>query len=369
MTTATNQYRPDYAVPPGWILEEEIEARGQSQAEFARRCGRSAKLISEIIAGKAPIEPTTAIQFERVLGVDASVWLGIETNYRLRLAQQAEAKIAAGSIDWAKAFPVKDLAARNIIARPSSPEDTVVALLAFFGVASVAAWRVKYGTANVAYRRSPAFESDQPVVAAWLRLGEIEAERTKCADYEAATFKRSLERLRTLSQFTDEHTLMEAQRLCNESGVVLSLIKPFPKMAISGAAWWPSNRKPLIQLSARHKTDDHLWYSFFHEAAHIVLHGKSTIFVDSPADRNETLSEKESAADAWASDFLVSGGAWKEFVGSTPKTRMAIREFAEQQGIAPGIVVGRLQHEGYLQWDRLNDLKTKLHWKQQSAND
>ena len=88
MTTATNRYRPDYAVQPGWILEEELEARNIPQAELARRCGRSAKLISEIIAGKAPIEPTTAIQFQRVLGVDASVWLGIESNYRRHLAQQ-----------------------------------------------------------------------------------------------------------------------------------------------------------------------------------------------------------------------------------------------------------------------------------------
>ena len=63
------------------MLEERLEAQGVSQAEFARRCGRSAKLISEIIAGKAPIEPETAVQFERVLGVDANIWLGIEKDY------------------------------------------------------------------------------------------------------------------------------------------------------------------------------------------------------------------------------------------------------------------------------------------------
>ena len=66
-----NTFQPDYAAPPGWLLEEHLEVQGISHAEFARRCGRSAKLISEIIAGKAPVEPKTAIQFEKVLGLNA----------------------------------------------------------------------------------------------------------------------------------------------------------------------------------------------------------------------------------------------------------------------------------------------------------
>ena len=59
-----------------------MQSRGLSQAELARRCGRSARLISEIIAGKAPVEPGTALQFERVLGLDAGIWLGIEARYQ-----------------------------------------------------------------------------------------------------------------------------------------------------------------------------------------------------------------------------------------------------------------------------------------------
>jgi addiction module HigA family antidote len=90
MIAAANQYNPDYAVPPGWVLEEEIEARGISQSQFTRLCGLSAKLISEIIAGKAPIEPETAVQFDRVLGGGPDIWLRMESTYRLRLAQQKE---------------------------------------------------------------------------------------------------------------------------------------------------------------------------------------------------------------------------------------------------------------------------------------
>ena len=103
MATATNEYRPDYAVPPGWLLEERLEVQGISQAEFARRCGRSSKLISEIIAGKAPLEPETALQFEKVLGVDASIWLGIESDYQLHKARGAEAM--EGLLRWSGPRP------------------------------------------------------------------------------------------------------------------------------------------------------------------------------------------------------------------------------------------------------------------------
>ena len=106
MATATNQYQPDYAVPPGWIIEERLIAQGISHAELARRCGRSAKLISEIISGKAPIAPKTALQFEKVMGLDASIWLGIEADYRLHRERQAEARTTEESAAWARTLPI-----------------------------------------------------------------------------------------------------------------------------------------------------------------------------------------------------------------------------------------------------------------------
>ena len=102
MATAINQFSPDYAVPPGWILKERLEAEAISQAEFARRCDRSPMLIREVISGKAPLEQGTALQFEKVLGVDASIWLGIESNNRFHRARKAEALEAAASTAWVK---------------------------------------------------------------------------------------------------------------------------------------------------------------------------------------------------------------------------------------------------------------------------
>ena len=356
---ATNQYRPDYAVPPGWVLAERLSTQGISRAEFARRCDRSAKLISEIISGKAPIEAKTALQFERVLGVDADIWLGIEKDYQLHQIREAEARQAEVLAAWAKTFPVAELVKRGAIPKRSSISEAFSELMVFFRVASIEAWHVKYGTANIAYRHSPSFESEECSLATWLRIAEIDAEEQKCKAYDRSAFKTALRRIRRLTRESFDEALKETHRLCNNAGVALSLVEPLPKARLSGAAWWLSPRKPIIALSARHKTDDHLWFSLFHEAAHILLHSKKDVFVD---EADTGGADLETEANEWASHFLVPRSDWRQFVDEGEYTSLEIRHFADEQGIAPGIVVGRLQHEGYLPWSRLNKLKVRLEW-------
>ena len=211
MGTLTNQYQPDYAVPPGWVIEERLAVNGISHAEFARRCDRSAKLISEIISGKASIEPRTALQFEKVLGVDASIWLGIEADYQLRLIRNAETKAAKALTEWSKTFPVGELVNRGYIRKPATDGETVSELLAFFGVASQNAWKTKYGKTNVVYRHSPSFRSEESSLAAWLRVAEIDATAQTRPDYDEAVFKSALRELRHLTHVE----VSEACRRCS----------------------------------------------------------------------------------------------------------------------------------------------------------
>lgn len=359
MATAIARFRPDYAVPPGWVLEERLEACGLSQAAFAERCGRSGKLISEIIAGRAPIESETALQFEKVLGVDASVWLGMEADYRLHRARAAEAADAAEAGAWLRAFPVRDLVARGAIDRPVSDADAVSKLLSFFRVGSVEAWRHNFGAGRVVYRRSPSFESDEVALATWLRLGEIEAEGQACADYRESAFRQAMRDIRGLTRAPIDDALARARQLCNRAGVALVLVRPLPRAALSGAAWWSSPRKAVIQLSARHRTDDHLWFSFFHEAAHILLHSKKGVFVD---DGDGAGDDLEVQANDWASNMLVRRETWARFVAGRPRSVGAVRAFADAEGLAAGIVVGLLQHGGHLPWSHLNGLKVRYRW-------
>ena len=147
--------------------------------------------------------------------------------------------------------------------------------------------------------------------------------------------------------------------LCNPAGVAFVIVPSLPKTALSGAARWLNPRRALIQQSVRHLANDHFWFTFFHEAAHILLHSKKDVFVDE-TDGEGTELERE--ANDWAANLLVPRREWDSFVATNPASAAAVAQFAEKQGIAPGIVVGMLQHVGIVPWSSLNKLKQRYKW-------
>lgn len=360
MVEQGHQFEPDYLIPPGEILEETLAARGIKKSEFAERCGRPAKTISEIIAGKAAITPETAIQFERVLGVSASLWTNLEARYRLRLARLAEEREATKHDKWVKSFPLREMVKVQLIEQPQDEVDAVQKLLDFFGAGSVGAWLKRFDEQKIAYRRSPSFESSPTAVATWLRWGERIAESIDCRPYNEKQFKEALLQIRALTGERIEVFRPQMRELCASSGVAVVFTRELPGTRLSGATRWLTKDKALIQLSLRHKSNDHLWFTFFHEAGHILLHGKKSVFIDDPDTIN---SEEEEEANRFAADFLIPSPAWRQFVQAGIFSAEAVRRFAKELGIAPGIVVGRLQHERLIHFSRLNNLKYRFIWK------
>ncbi|UTW50856.1 ImmA/IrrE family metallo-endopeptidase [bacterium SCSIO 12827] len=348
MIIGVGEYTPNYAVPPGWILEERLELREWSQAEFARRCGRSAKLISEIIAGKAPIEPDTALEFEKVLDLDANVWLNLEANYQLQLAREREREKLQKAREWYRKFAIPDLVKAGLFEPPTDEIDGTKKLLRFFGVGSLKGWEEKIGAHVALARHTPVFKSSKEAVSVWLRLGEKEATLQECQTYNEGRFKDALSEIRLLtrSQPSDFHPRMTY--LCNNAGVAYAPIPPLPGNRLSGAAWWLNRRTPVIQLTLRGKSNDIFWFTFFHEAAHILLHSKKDTFIDEDK-RDGTACEAE--ADAWARDFLIPPQDWGDFIARGIFTKTEICNFAFEQGIAPAIVLGRLQFEKRVRWN------------------
>jgi hypothetical protein len=131
----------------------------------------------------------------------------------------------------------------------------------------------------VEFRQTFAFQSDLGAVAAWLRRGEIEAAEIDCVIYDASKFKETLQQVRALTIEPPEIFQFEVVRLCAAAGVAVVFVPELPKTRTCGATRWLNPNKALIQLSLRYKTNDHLWFAFFHEAGHILLHGKRNVFL------------------------------------------------------------------------------------------
>jgi len=304
-----NEYRPDYASSPGEILEETLDARGIRKKDFAERCGLSAKHIHQIIGGEASVTPYTAILFERVLGIDSQIWNNLEANYRFFKARQMANEKAEGLFEWSRRFPVRELVDRGFIEQPRNEGHAVEYLLRFFGVASIEAWEMKYGSMVVSYRHSPSFSSEAESLAAWLRIGELLAQRMETEPYDRPRFKKALSEIRSFTSHRPEEFVPEMKELCRRAGVVVIFVREFPKTHVSAATRWLNPDKALIQLSLRHKTDDHFWFSFFHEGAHILLHGKKNLFVDGSSDD----SAAEVQADNFAANILIKPQRYRLF--------------------------------------------------------
>jgi len=357
-----NQYIPDYVSPPGETLLELIEERGISQAELAERMGRPKKTINEIVKSKAAITPQTALQLERALGVDASFWNNRERNYRQYLAQLEEAQQLGSRVDWLRGFSISTMVKLGWIQACDDEVEQLRELLNFFGVVSPDQWETLWSRSSTALRKTPAFHSNWKDVSAWLRRGEIEAQRIYCQPYNPVMFRRVLiEEIRSLTLESPEVFQPELVRQCAEAGVAVVFVAQLPKAKVSGATRWLTSEKALIQLSLRYKTDDHLWFTFFHEAGHILLHGKRDIFLEN----DDCIDVKEQQANDFAAKILIPPARLRSFLQqSKPRypRQQAIRAFAAEIGVAPGIVVGRLQHDGVVPFSHYNGLKRSLVW-------
>ena len=353
-----SQFIPDYAVPPGETLLETLEFIGMAQAELAERTGRPKKTINEIIKGKAAITPETALQLERVLGVPASFWNNLERNYQETLARINEQKSLQRQIDWLKKMPLNALIKGGWVKKHSDKVQQLQEVLNFFGIASPEQWEKRWMGAQVSYRKSAVFQSDPYAVASWLRMGELIAQKTKCKPYDATKFKKALHEIRKLTTQPPEVFQPEVIRLCAESGVAVAFVPEIPKIRTSGATWWLNPGKAVIQLSLRYKRDDQLWFGFFHEASHILLHGKKEVFIE-----DDSQNSKEDEANSFAADILIPPKEYRQFIQSGRCKKTAIQKFASELGIAPGIVVGRLQHDDKLYYSNCNDLKKRFEWE------
>lgn len=352
-------YEPDYVVTPGEILEEILDARNIQKGDLAQRCGLTAKTVSLIINGKAPITPDTAIQLERVLQISASVWNNLESKYRLYQAQKSDRRELSKYERWLGKFPTKQLIQRGIIKGRTDTADMVAQLLDFFGVGNVQAWHEKYDNLAVYYHHSSFFTSTKESLAMWLRLGEIEADSIECSPYNKIQFDEALNEIRSLSNEDPKIFGPRMQKSCANAGVAVVFVAELPGTHLSGATRWIHSNKALIELSLRYKTDDHLWFTFYHEAGHILMHSKKNVYIDDV--KITPYDAEEEQANLFAANRLIPPKAYAEFTEKNEYTKDSILEFAKSQEIAPGIVVGRLQHDDIILWGSpLNYLKSKF---------
>ncbi len=362
--TQKNQYIPDYLVTPGEVLDDYLEAYPMTQAELSMRAGLAKKTINEIIKGKSPITPETALKFEKILNRPAHFWNNLERQFQEDRSRLVEQERLQSDLDWLKRVPVAKMIAFGWIQKFKDHVDQLGAVLSFFGVASRDQWFEVWQNYQVAYRQTQRFETYPEAVSAWLRQGEIEARQMSCAPFDKQQFQQVLDKVRSFTTLTPEEFQPKLIEWCALAGVAVVFIPELPKTGVSGATRWLGD-KAIIQLSLRYKRNDHLWFTFFHEAGHIIKHGRKEIFIEG----NGLDGEKEEEVNEFARDWLIPPAKLRGFLRKWDGRSLdSVVDFAAEIDIAPGIVVGRLQHENLLPVSHGNKLKVSLCWNHEGTS-
>jgi len=344
---------------PGDTIQEHIDFIGMSQAEFAERMGRPKEKINDLVKGRLPLTTSTAFKLEKVLGIPASFWINAENSYRKYLYEVQQLEVLDKEKEWLRKFPINEMRRLGWLPDIREKHLLVDSLLKFFSVASTDEWKRIYvdEEVSVAFRVSLAHTCNPHAISAWLRRGEIQAGDLELAEFDRRKFKEALVDIKELAFLMPVDFAPQLQSICAISGVAVVFTPKLPNAPISSATRWYHNR-PIIQLSDRFKTDDHFWFTFFHEAAHILLHGKKDVFLKS-VEGTEVNQEKEEEANVFAAKVLLSQAELQQILDADPLTEEAIVEFAQKFRTPAGAIVGRLQHLGLVPFGFGNGCKRR----------
>ena len=336
----------DYVSRPGETILELLEHHGLTQLELARRMGRPQEQISRLVNGKIGIEPDTAIQLERTLGMSATFWMNLDSNYREHLARFREKERLSSQVGWLDSIPWRDMVKLQWIPPIERDANGVRKVLDFFGVATPGQFSDLWMNMPVAARQSKSYQSDLGAVATWLRFGQRCAMNIKIPPYNVKSLQGNIAHLRSLTKGTFATSMQQAIDLCNTCGVVVIFVREVTGMRFNGAVQWLGN-KPIMQLTTRHKRADIIWFSFFHELAHILHHPRNEVFIEEPAAK----SVYEAEADSHAQEWLISERAYKS-IDLSDVTPAVLQKIAHGLGVGPDVFVGRLLREGRIHYSK-----------------
>ena len=337
------------ATPPGATIKEQLNDRGMSQKEFAARMDMSEKHISKLVNGEVQLTPETAVRLEMVLGVPAKFWNNLEAIYREKIIKSEEENAMDADIEIAKQFPYSEMAKFGWVPQTRDAKEKVINLRKYFEVVDLSLLESNQIT-RIACRRLAITEKGDLALMAWAQEAKIKARDIETSLIDIKGLTSAIPEIKKMTVLKPKEFCHRIKKNLADCGVALIFLPHLKGSFLQGASFMDGN-KIVVGLTARGKDADKFWFSLFHELAHIVL--------GHVGEPNGTSEDDEKAADKWSGDMLISPDDFEFFKTNRDYSEKAVRKFAKVQGIAPGIVVGRMQREGMIKYSMLNDLKEK----------
>lgn len=359
-------FQPDWFSRPGDTIVALMARRQMTFDVLADQLGMDTAQTRGLLAGAVAIDQAIAKRLSETIGGTVSFWINRQSAYVEALSLAAERIPKEQASEWLRRFPHRDLSEFGWVEKQTSCVDTLKCYLAYFGVSSPEEWESRYAEflADVNFRTSPTFVSKVGALSAWLRQGEMQATQIQTTDWNRSFLRERLGDLRKLSMRKSPFGFAPKLReICASAGIAVVFVRGPKGCRASGATRFLSPRKAMLILSFRHLSDDHFWFTFFHEIGHLVLHSQTTTFVDSDPTSDD---DREAEANAFAAGVLVPVERQEELAALPPRMNSVVR-FAVSVGVSPGVIVGQMQHLRTIGPNQLNFLKRRYSWEEIAA--
>ncbi len=350
----------DWFSRPGDSVLSAMRRRGVSAEALSGRLSGGMAQLRDLMSGVGDIDDETAAALSGLLGGSTIFWKTRQAKYQEALAQAVDQLSDEDADAWLDRIPAPGSKGR-ITAKTRSVE--LKRRLAYFGVSTLKSWDARYGPhqRQARFRRSLAFTQHDGATSMWLREGELDANLRQTAAWSSDALRARLDEIRALSRISKPSRFMRPLvRLLADAGVALVVVKAPQGCRASGASRMITPDKAMILMSFRYRADDHFWFTLFHEIGHLLLHEASS-FVDAEGMRGDDPCERE--ANDFAATMIVPQNREAELL-SLDRNSDSIRRFAVSLGVAPGLVLGQLQHRGIVAPGAVRRLRRNWTWDQ-----
>ena len=354
---AAGEFRPRWASPPGESIRGALAERHWDVRRLATELAVSEPVATGLLDGSTRVTVEIARGLAESLGGSTRFWISRDARY-------------CESLDWVEAdrwvslLPIREMRALGWVEAADEWHGNITACMELFGVDSPGDLSgPKVRAASARYRAKPRTPEQDAAVTAWVRQVELEAQTLQCDDWSLTAFQAALSQVSALSRVSDPRKFVpELQRLCTLVGVAVVIVRAPRSCPVSGVSMMLPSGVRAIGLSGRYLADDHLWFTFFHEAGHLILHNEDLVFVDDlDSDRSPAAEGPEAQADRFASDALLPAPL-RDGIARSPSPS-TVHGLAKRAGVSNGVVVGQLQHARLVSFkSRLNRLKHRYEW-------
>lgn len=337
------------AVPPGTTIKEQLTDRGMSQKEFAARMDMSEKHICHLINGETALTQDVANRLEMVLGLPARFWNNLEVVYRETLLKIEKENQIENDIKILHDYPYNEMAKYGWVSKTANKYERVCNFRKFFEISNLDLLAKSF-CQNIVCRKLGNTEKSDNALLVWAQKAKLESRNIETKPINISKLLKILPDIKqmTLRKHFDFGDMLQDKLA--DCGIAIVFLPHIGGSFLHGATFYNAN-KIVIGMTIRSKDADRFWFSLFHEFGHIIL---------GHINNAEGVScEDELKADEFARESLISKSDFDSFVSNNAITKANILKFSKALGISSGIIVGRLQKERFLQFNRFNDLKNQ----------